>query len=123
MAAEAKIKIWGELSGLGMDKTFSNNWTDGSTPTSGAGPNYMSVGSTPTQVDFGTSGVSVVRGVLLKAIDGIIYSSIVSTNVTIACYITTGNSNFYTFQSNVTIVPWVQASNTATNIEYWWYGV
>ena len=124
MAAESKIKMWAELTGLGQDKNFSNSWTDSATPTSGTGPIYMSITTVATQIDLGTAaGNTVVRSVIIKASDGVyMCNPVASSNLTAACYISAGSSNLYTYSAG-TVVPWVQAVSTAGNIEYWWYGV
>ena len=67
MAAEAKITLRADLSGLGIDSNLFIKFTHSGTPTDTVGPIYTVVGNSAMNLDLGGIGDTELLGVLIIA--------------------------------------------------------
>lgn len=124
MAAEVVARILIEGSGLGNNKNVSCRAAISDTPTQMAGPIVRTVdGALSTVV---VPSVGIVSGELIalyvKAISGSLYVDPYSTAVTTArsCYLAEGQFNYYTYKSDISVVPSLVMVTAGSQFEYFY---
>lgn len=123
MAAEFKMRIWGDLSGLGKYVSLPSSTTDSETPVHAA-KTYMPVTTAPVQVDLANISPAQLRGMEIVCRGADVYVDAVSSaNVTAACYISAEQAMHFMYEVGATAVPWVQSFTTGALIEALFYGV
>ena len=124
--ANANIKVWGEVTGLGDDKKFTANSNITAPVESVQG--YMLVSSVistdAVPIDVANISPASLRGIAVKAMAGTIYINPVSSaNVTTGCVLTAGSwPAVFTFSTSTNLV-WVTAVATTDAISYLAFGV
>lgn len=109
MAAELVLKIYGEVTGQGNDKVITCRATASDVPTLAGGPFVQVLTTAPLPVKLGSVVSGQLIALFVKALTShVSFLPTISTPLaSCACYIPEGQTNFVTYQTATSVIPWV----------------